>query len=151
MVIILQYYLQILQFLSTPPSHIAPVESSNEPDPNSLPTLFSKTSLNILMPPKPKNELANEEDLEETLFKSFEVELLVKMELLKSNELTSLSTMESTAEALQLAVGSNDWVIFKSNELIAELPAVVTMPDINEESELAVFKILGAKSSRFAI
>ena len=146
----LSYYLQILQFLSTPPSQIAPAESSNE-DPNSLPTLLSKTSLNIFPPPKPKNELAKEEEREEMLFKSFEVELLVKIESLKSNELTSLSTMESTAEALQLATGSNDWVICDSNDLITEVLAVVTILDTEEELELVLFKILGVKSSRVAI
>lgn len=146
-------YLQILQCLSTPPSPNAPEESSKEPDSNSVHALLSNTSLNILPPPKPNDKLpATEEERDETLLRSFAILLLATRVSFKSNELTILSTIESTAEAPDsnaLVIGGKE----DSKELVAEVQLLVVamVLIVEEELEAELFKILGAKSSRVAI
>lgn len=147
-----------MQFLSTPPSPNKPDESSKEPDSNSVPMLLSNTSLNILPPPKlPNIKLpATEEERDETLLKSFAIALLARRESFKSNELTSLSTIESTVEALQLEPDSNALVLGgkeDSKELVAEVQLLVVamVVIVEEELETELFNMLGAKSSRVAI
>lgn len=151
-------YLQILQNFSTPPSPKEPDVSSNEPDSSSVPILLSKTSLNMLPPPKPKVKLpATEDERDETLLKSFAMPLLARMGSFKSKELTILSTIESTAEALQMEPGSCAFVTGGrevSRELVPEVQLIVVaivVVIVEEEFEAELFKILGAKSSRVAI
>lgn len=162
-------YLQILQFLSTSPSPKEPDESSNEPDSSSEPTLLSKTSLNILPPPSPPNDKlpATEDERDEMLFKSFAIglQLLDIKESFKSNELTSLSTIESTVEALEeevikldasnalaTAVIEDDSKTEVKVQLLAS--AVLAMIGATDEGlgvTVVLFKICGTKSSIVAI
>lgn len=95
-------YLQILQFLSIPSAPIELHESSNEPDSKSLP-LFSNTSLNMLP--------AKDDERDEALLcslatlplqlKSRDIVVLPlligSVSISRVSELTSFSTMESTA------------------------------------------------------
>lgn len=159
-----------MQFLSKSPSHKEPDESSKEPDSNSEPTLLSKTSLNILPPPKPPSVKlpVTDEDRDEMLFKSFAIGLQlfpIKVSF-KSNELTILSTIESTVEALVAVVIKLEASKAFATAVIEDVsktevkvqlltPAVVVamlvVADERFEVTVVLFKICGVKSSKVAI